>query len=367
MTTALSDVARLLVQVEVAAGSVLIASDATAASMGADVVAGGSPSAAVRAAAACVATGQRAAAILASHEVLDALGAVAEAASARARLVVHVVPPAHAGGALTPGRDDLAPALELGAGVVVSWSAQEAVDLAIALRRAAEDSETPFLHVVDAPPVGEATVSVPAPTLVARFLGAPRPAGPPPGDGARVLRKRAERSFAARVPFALSGALRELGELVERPLAAVERFETVDAEELVVALGSAFPAAREAARALRAEGRRVGAVGLRSLRPFYGADVVKATARARALVCAEPLDLALAPCGPAASGLKAAYADALTWAPGYPGVGRVPPIVCAAFATVEGAVRERDVRAAIAEIGAGERARRLVVFGSDAG
>jgi len=35
-------------------------------------------------------------------------------------------------------------------------------------------------------------------------------------------------------------------------------------------------------------------------------------------------------------GLKAAFADALTWAPGFPGVGRVPPIVSVVFATIEG-------------------------------
>ena len=345
----------------------VLGSDTAAAALGDGVERMGGALAAVRAATVRALGGRRATAVLAAAEVLDALPGLAEAASARARVVVHILPPAGAPGELSTGRDELGPLLEVGVGVIVSWSDQDAVDLAVALRRAAEDSETPFVHVLDAPRGAVASVDVPPASLLARFLGAPPPAGAQPGDEAGVLRKRAERAFAARVPFALAGALRELGELVGRPLTPIERYETVDADEIVVALGSAFPAARDAARALRAEGKRVGVVGIRSLRPFLGAELVKATARARAIVCVEPLDLALSPCGPAAVGLKAAFADALTWAPGFPGVGRVPPIVSAAFATVEGSVRERDVHAALAEIGTGERARRLVVFGSDFG
>jgi pyruvate-ferredoxin/flavodoxin oxidoreductase len=367
--TTFSETALALMQVEAAVGGTVLASEATASGLG-GVGRAATPSAAIRDAIAATRAGARASVVLAPDEVLGALDGLAAAAVARAPIVVHVVPVGGAPGALSTGRDELAPALDVGAGVVVSWAEQDAVDVAIALHRAAEDSETPFLHLLDVPAAerapGSAT-SLPDAAAVTRFLGAARPAGAGVADGVPALRKRAERGFAARVPFALTAALREVGDLFGRPLGAVERFETTDADEIVVAVGSAFLAARDAARALRREGKRVGAVGLRALRPFFGAEVVKAVARARAIVVAEPLDLALAPCGPAASGLKAAFADALTWAPGFPGVGRIPPIVSAAFATVDGAVRERDVRLALDEIAAGERARRLVVFGSDQG
>jgi pyruvate-ferredoxin/flavodoxin oxidoreductase len=82
-------------------------------------------------------------------------------------------------------------------------------------------------------------------------------------------------------------------------------------------------------------------------------------------VVIEPLDVALAPCGPVAASLKAAFADALTWAPGFPGVGRIPPIVSAVFATIDGSIGEADVRTALAESANGDRARRVLVFGSD--
>ena len=106
-------------------------------------------------------------------------------------------------------------------------------------------------------------------------------------------------------------------------------------------------------------------MGVRALRPFFPAELVKAVSRARAIAVIEPLDIALAPSGPLATSLKAAFADAITWAPGFPGVGRIPPIVSVVFATLDGAVTEGQVRETLAELSAGDRARRLIVFGTD--
>jgi pyruvate-ferredoxin/flavodoxin oxidoreductase len=314
---------------------------------------------AILAAASVAHDGKRAAAVLRSSEILGALAALHAVARGRAPITVHVVGDA---GGICPGRDEIAPTLDAGAGVLVTWSAQDTVDLSLAVRRAAEDSETPFVIFTDgAGPV----MSLPGAGLVHTFLGA-RPARKAAAlQHDPVARKRAERSYAARVPFALAGAMRELGELTGRPLAPVERYEAADAEEVIVAVGHTFVVARAVAEGLRRQGRRVGAVGIRGLRPFFAADVVKAVARARSVVVIEPLDVALAPAGPLATSLKAAFADALTWAPGFPGVGRVPPIVSAVFATLDGPVGEREVGEALAEAGAGDRARRTLVFGSD--
>jgi pyruvate ferredoxin oxidoreductase alpha subunit len=330
-------------------------------------VAGGAE--ALLAAAAASREGKRAAAVLSPGDLLGALEALHTVARARSPIVVHVLDGLRdaAEGAL-PGRDEIAPTLDCGAGVLVTWSAQESVDLTLAARRAAEDAETPFVLISDG---GGPVMSLPGSGLVGAFLGAGREAGRDEGRAARgvsghVESKRAERSFAARVPFALAGAMRELGELTGRPLGPIERYQTTDAEEIVVAVGQAFRAARAVAEAMRKEGRRVGAVGVRVLRPFFPAELVKGVSRARALVVLEPLDVALAPSGPLAQSLKAAFADALTWAPGFPGVGRIPPIVSAVFATFDGAISEAQVREALAELAAGDRARRLIVFGSDA-
>jgi pyruvate ferredoxin oxidoreductase alpha subunit len=318
---------------------------------------------AVLAAAAAAREGRRAAVVLVKGELVGALHALHVAARSRAPIVVHVL--GTAGGA---GHDELAPALEVGAGVIVTWSAQDAIDLALAARRAAEDSETPFLIFADG---SGPVMSLPGAGLVAQFLGpARRPVTmgdtPMPADAAQdVARKRAERGFASRVPFALGSAMRALGELTGRHLLPVERYETAHADEVVVAVGQAVLAAQAAADAMRREGRKVGVVGVRALRPFFGAEAIKAIARARAVAVIEPLDVALAPSGPVATCLKAAFADALTWAPGFPGVGGIPPIVSAVFATIESGVTEHEVREVVAELAAGDRARRLMVFGSD--
>jgi pyruvate-ferredoxin/flavodoxin oxidoreductase len=303
--------------------------------------------------------GRRVAVVLHRRELLGALDALASAVRARTPVPVHVVS-AEAGP--STGHREVAVALDVGAGVLVSSSASDAIDLAFVAHRAAEDAELPFLHFVEADAVEE--VSLPDAARAARFLGAPRPHVA--ADADEIASQRAERTLAARAPFALASAMRELGEITGRSIAPVERDATHDADEILVAFGACVPAARAAAAAQRAHGRKMGVLVVRALRPFFAVDVVKAASRARALVVLEPLDLALAPCGPLASALKVAFADALTWTPGFPGVGRIPPVVSAAFATLPpGGVSEPDVTAVVHEIAAGERARRHLVFGSD--
>ena len=329
------------------------------------------PADALRAAAAVAREGKRASVALAPSELLGALEALHGVARGRAPVVVHVIEEGPAGdGAAVLGRDEIPPALEVGAGVLVAWSAQDSVDLSLAARRAAEDSETPFVVFADADgPV----MSLPGSGLIEKFLGASPGVKASEGgnravavDAHEVEKKRVERGYAGRVPFALGAALRDLGELTGRAVPAIERYETADAELVVVAVGGAYPAARRVAERKRGEGKKVGAAGVRSLRPFFAAEALKAVGRARGVAVLEPLDVALSPCGPLAQSFKAAFADALTWAPGFPGVGRIPPIVSVVFATLGGAVGEAEVEQALEELGTGDRARRLVVFGADA-
>ncbi len=324
-----------------------------------------SASTAIGAATALARQGKRASAILEPKELLSCVDPIAVAAAERAPITVHVVSSDSAGPAIArPGRSELAAALELGAGVLVSWGAEDALDTALIARRAAEDSETPFIHFVDCP-AGATALALRDNAEIARFIGLLRPASRTLDRGDSAALKRSERSFSARAPFALGSAARDLKDLTGRSIAPLERQDTLDAEEIIVALGAAVPPALALARTLRASGRKIGVLAVRALRPFSAIDAVKAVARARAIVVMEPLDVALAPCGPLASALKVAFADALTWAPGFPGVGRIPPIVSAGFATVTGAIREQDVEAAMAEMASGDRARRHLTFGSE--
>lgn len=305
--------------------------------------------------------GARTAVVLGGDELLGGLSELKHAVARHAPLVVHVLE--RPSGGARAGRDELAPALEVGAGVVVSGTAQQGVDLALAIRRAAEDSELPFLHLVDAP-AREVALALPERALVETFLGpppSPKPPAPPP---TRADAKRDERAFAARAPFALQSAFRELGEWTGRTLRAVDRGNTGDVEEVIVAVGGAVEPAGHAVEQLRREGGRVGLVSIVALRPFFAAEAVKAVSRAHAVLVLEPLDVALAPSGPVATALKAAFADAITWTPGFPGVGKVPPTISATVATLERPIGEEEIRALLAELEDGERARRVIVFGT---
>src|SRR5580692_11708532 len=85
---------------------------------------GGTGAEAVLAAAAASREGRRAAVVLGKGELVGALDALRAAARARAPIVVHVL--CGAGGT---GHDEIALALEVGAGVLVAWSAQDVIDL----------------------------------------------------------------------------------------------------------------------------------------------------------------------------------------------------------------------------------------------
>jgi pyruvate ferredoxin oxidoreductase alpha subunit len=295
----------------------------------------------------------RAAALLLPSEILGALGAIADAAAAHLPLVVHI--PFEDG----DDRAALAPLCESGAAIVATWTPYDAACAAIALHRAAQDSEMPFVQLYDAP-----TGDAPAPLLDRAAADALIGASPRRDAALAASADRSRvRSFAARVPFALGSALRDVGERAGRAVPLLERFETADADEVIVTYGRAFAIACGIAKTMRASGRKVGVLGVRALRPFLGADVVKSISRAKSAVVIEPFDVALAPTGPLAACVKGAFFDALTWAPGFPGVGRVPPVVSVTSAGA--AITAADVEAALAELTNGERARRVVVLGSE--
>lgn len=176
--------------------ALLIELEQTASDVVVQAIEGMTPAGAVGAATVSALAGQRAAVVLDSDELFDALGAIHAAARARAPFVIHVVDRAGGGAAL--GRDELAPALDLGAGVLAAWDAASAVDLALAARRAAEDSETPWL-VVSEGLGGAGGVKLPERALVQQFLGASRVAAPRSAPPARPTSSR---------PSAPSGATR---------------------------------------------------------------------------------------------------------------------------------------------------------------
>jgi pyruvate-ferredoxin/flavodoxin oxidoreductase len=97
-------------------------------------------------------------------------------------------------------------------------------------------------------------------------------------------------------------------------------------------------------------------------RPFPGARLVKAFQRALAITVLEGVDRPLASNGPLTVQLKAVFADALTWAPDYPGIGRIPRIVSGVVAARR-ELEASDLDAVVHNLLADERGKRSFVLG----
>jgi len=253
------------------------------------------------------------------------------------------------------GHDDIMGVADTGWGMVVAMNVQEAADLSLIARRAAEDSKTPFFNVQD----GYLTthtienVLLPEPELMRRFIGAPDERvravfDPATGVQSGVVQnqdsymkgKIAQRFYYDRVADALTAAMDEYAELTGRRYGLTSEYRLDDADYAIVAMGSAVETAMATADWLRErEGIKLGVLGLTSFRPFPGARIVAALARLKAFTVLERLDVPLAQSNPLTAEIKAAFADAASGAEGYPAVTTLPEIYSGT-----GGLGGRDIR-----------------------
>ena len=226
------------------------------------------------------------------------------------------------------GEADAFALADLGWGMLFSAGVEETVDLSLVARRAAEDSGTPFFVVHERGAVRHVeAVTPPSRELVEVFVGPPHARIRALSDPTHPIHVHVnERTFAERVPFALGSAMRELESLTGRRKDVFERIPAGDAPVMVLALGELGESVVAGIERLRAQGLDVGAIKLTAFRPFPGPRLVKALQRALAITVLESVDEPLAQSGPLAREVKAAFADAITWAPEYPGIGRIPRI-----------------------------------------
>ncbi|HEY1697661.1 MAG TPA: hypothetical protein VGG39_36115 [Polyangiaceae bacterium] len=324
------------------------------------VEAGTDVAALARRAAHVASEGERVAVVARAVDLAAARGELARIAARGLPVVVHAL--TEPGGTGTPASESgIAPALTLGDlpwGMLVGASVGDAVDLSLVARRAAEDSGCPFfviherLHVHSLEPA-----AAPSRELVEAFLGGPRP---PPRTA-----ETHERAFAERAPFALASAMRELESLTARRHDVIERVPSSDAPLGLVGIGALGDSLLADVDRQRAAGHDVAAVRVVAWRPFPGARLVKAFQRALAITVLEGVDRPLAANGPLAVQLKAAFADALTWAPDYPGIGRIPRIVSGVVSSRR-ELEASDLDAVVHNLVADERGKRSFVLGGEA-
>jgi len=253
------------------------------------------------------------------------------------------------------GHDDVMAVADCGWGMLFGRNAQEAADLALIARRAAEDSETPFFNVQD----GFLTTHTvetwlrPEAQLMEKFIGPPsaklrrlfdptRPmlSGPVQNQDSYMKGKVAQRYFTDRVPEALATVFVEFEQLTGRRYGFVDAYRMEDADFAIVGMGSMMETAAATVDWLRAErGLRVGAVHVTAFRPFPGRQLVGLLRRCQAVAVLERMDNPLAQSNPLAAEIKAAFADALAGASGYPAIERIPAFFCGV-----GGLGGRDVR-----------------------
>lgn len=268
--------------------------------------------------------GERVAVRAPSSELAARRAVLRKIAQARLGLVAHAI--------ASHGSEDLGALTDVGWGVLVASGPEDSLDLTLVARRAAEDSGVPFVVVhalgrVDGP-AGRAvaTVGVPHESAVHAFVGATSRLKPRTDPAHPSLAPASDRAFAERAPFALASALREYGSVSGRRHDVFDKIPLGEAPLVLVGMGPVGDALFSATHELRARGYEVSALTVSALRPFPGPRLVKALARALAITILEPEGEPLAHGGLLARELKSAFTDALTWVPGFPGIGRIPKL-----------------------------------------
>jgi Pyruvate:ferredoxin oxidoreductase core domain II/Pyruvate flavodoxin/ferredoxin oxidoreductase, thiamine diP-bdg len=307
-----------------------------------------------------VEAGHRATLIAGAHDLTSLRATLRSLRARRIGAVVHVMADRGVAEALALG--------DLGWGMLFAAGVGEALDLALVARRAAEDSGTPFFVVHERGGARHVEpIAAPSKELVEVFVGPGRTRIRPVSDAAHPIHIHvSERAFAERVPFALASAMRELESLTGRRRDVLERLPAGDAAVMMIAIGELGESVIAGVERLRAQGQDVGAIKLTALRPFPGARVVKAMARALAITVLEADGEPLAQSAPLAREVKAAFADAITWAPEYPGIGRIPRIASGLVAAGE-ELEAHDLDAIAHNMLADEKGKRTFVVGGEGG
>ncbi len=285
------------------------------------------PRAGLAAATGLALTGVRAASFLSGPELLGSLDLLRQAAERRLPLVVHLVARAGAGESAGSGHEAWHAAAGSGALQLFAANVQEAVDFTLIARRAAEAALMPALVGMDGPETAGSVQEVVFPTAAGAlaYLGDPDAATHSPTPAQELLfgrhRRRVPRWHDPERPLlggALTGsatgglaaagrglyfdghaaalldeAFEEFATRAGRRHHPVTAYRTEDARLVLVAMGSMIEIAESTADRLRESGKlRVGVVGIRVLRPFPEAALVRALAGGKLAAVLERVETA---------------------------------------------------------------------------
>ena len=254
------------------------------------------------------------------------------------------------------GHDDVYGVADCGWGILYARNAQEAGDLALISRRAAEESETPFLNVQD----GFLTthtienVRLPEPGLMKQFAGPPSErirnlmdpqiplmSGVVQNQDSYMKGKIAQRRYYDRILPILKDVMAEYGRLTGRHYDVVMPYRLEDADYAIIGSGCMIETGEAAVDYMREKlGLKVGLLHITCFRPFPSLDVVRALRHVKGVAVIERLDVPMMQSNPQLCEIKAAFADAMAGAPGYPTLRHIPK-----FTGGSAGLGSRDVRA----------------------
>jgi pyruvate-ferredoxin/flavodoxin oxidoreductase len=222
------------------------------------------------------------------------------------------------------GHDDVMGVADCGWGMLFARNAQEAADLALIARRAAEYSETPFFNVQDGFLTTHTLESLrlPEPELMLRYIQHPErlrnlfdprhpvQSGVVQNQDSYMKGRIAQRFFYDRVKPSVRAAMEEYATLTGRHYDFIRSYRMEDAEYAFVGLGTMMETAEGTVDYLRQQGMRIGAISVTSFRPFPGPQLAAALRNCRAVAVIERTDVPLAESNPLMTEVKAALAGA---------------------------------------------------------
>lgn len=255
------------------------------------------------------------------------------------------------------GHDDVMSISDVGWGILFGRNAQEAADLCLISRRAAEASHTPFFNVQDGFLTTHTVEKVRLPELefMKDYVGKPSdkimnlfdPANPMmlgvvQNQDSYMKGKIAQRWYYDRVGPALSDAFQVFYEKTGRKYDFVEPYRCEDAKFIIVGMGCYMETAKAVVDYLRTErGMAVGCLTVCCFRPFPSRQIVEALANCEAFTVLERMDDPLSTTGNHLTReVKAAFCDAITGQNGLEKIDRIPKIY-----TCSAGLGSRDVRA----------------------
>lgn len=258
------------------------------------------------------------------------------------------------------GHDDVMSVADVGWGMLFGRNAQEAGDLCLISRRAAEASATPFMNVQDGFLTTHTVESVrlPEKEFMKAYIGKPEdkltnlmdPASPlmsgvVQNQDSYMKGKLAQRWYYEQVEPALREAFDEFYRQTGRRYDFVEPYRCEDAEYIIVGMGSFMETAKATVDYLRDhKGVAAGCLNICCFRPFPAQAIVDALQNCQAFTVMERMDDPLSTTGNHLTReVKAAFCDALLGQNGLVKIDKIPRIHGAAAGLGSRDVRPGDI------------------------